>query len=139
MPQIEYFDILYRYIYTKSSVLPFFAFSRTHAHVYTHQNSNSTHYGNHSTLTKRFFQNFFLSHFFKFLIFGFSRNFLSSEMDYLHQTLAAGFTRALPSYVLSVFIRSFAFVCNLYFSTFATKHKSVIYTLFFLMLTKSVF
>ena len=59
------------YIWKYTQIFIFHA--RTH--VYTHQNSNLTHYGNHSTLTKRFFQKFFLSRNFKFLIFGFSRNF----------------------------------------------------------------
>ena len=104
MAQIESFDILHRCVYAKIiSFNHFFTFSRARTHVYTHQNSNTTHYGNHNTPAKKIFLKFFLSRNFKFLNFGFSRNFLSSEMDCLHQTLVAGFNPAGVQYVLSVF------------------------------------
>jgi len=98
---------------------PFFAFSRARTHVYTHQNSNQTHYGNRSTLTKSFFK-----------IFSFAK------FEYLHQTLGVQNTPRPRPYVLSVFECSFTFPCNLYFPTFATKYKKCnLNTIIFLTLT----
>lgn len=128
----------------KSSILPFFCFlTRTHARIYAskQQNSNSTHYGNRSTTTKKIFSKIFSFAKFEIFVFGFSRNFLSSEMDYLHQTIASGFTRAPLSYILSVFIRSYTSACNLYFTIFATKYKKCIFStiIFFVLTTKNTF
>jgi hypothetical protein len=52
----------------------------------------------------------------------------------LHHTLAAGFTSVGCLIVLSVFICSFTFPCNLYFANFATKYKKCNLNTIFLML-----
>ena len=95
----------------KSPVLPIFCLlsrARTYIRIKTqtkHTMVITTH------LQKRFFQKFFLSQNFKFLNFGFSRNFLSSEMGYMYQAIAAGFNPAGVLYVLSVFECSYTFAC----------------------------
>lgn len=75
--------IFYTVMSTRKLSVSTIFYSLTRTHVYTHQNSNQTHYGNHNTPVKKIFKKFFLSRNFKFLNFGFSRNFSSSLKNLL--------------------------------------------------------
>ena len=70
--------------------------TRTRIYASKHQNSNSTHYGNHNTPAKKIF----------------SKIFSFAKFEYLHQTLGVQNTPRPRLYVLSVFVRSFASACN---------------------------